>query len=63
MDIESRFKQQLLDLQKNDKKTVLMTKEEYFALIEELKAASRESASKTKRQYYILNRLHSYLFR
>ena len=56
MDSESKFKQLLLELHDNDKKTGLMTKEEYFNLMEELKVASREPGSKTRRQYYILNR-------
>lgn len=58
MDVESAFKQQLLDLKNSDKKSVLLTKEEYFNLVEELKEALKESSSKTGRQYYILSRLN-----
>ena len=34
----------------------LLTKEEYFNLIEELKVAASRDKSKTRRQYYILKR-------
>ena len=59
MDVESTYKQQLLDLKSSDKKSVLLTKEEYFNLVEELKEALKESSSKTSRQYYILSRLNA----
>ena len=53
---QDMFFQQLIE--KHSKETVktLMTKQEYFSLIEELKNASKESAKKSKRQYYILTR-------
>ena len=38
------------------KKIGLLTKEEYFNLIEELKVAASRDKSKTRRQYYILMR-------
>ena len=37
-------------------RSVLMSKEEYFSLIDELKQANNEPAKKTGRQYYILER-------
>ena len=40
-----------------DKKTALMTKETYFNLIDELKEATKDTTTKTNRQYYILKRL------
>jgi len=58
MDVESTFKQQLLELKNSDKKSVLLTKEEYFNVVEELKEAVKESSSKTGRQYYVLSRLN-----
>lgn len=58
MHVEGTFKQQLLGLKNSDKKSVLLTKEEYFNLVEELKEALKESSSKTGRQYYVLSRLN-----
>ena len=65
---EVTFRQKLTLMHSTDKKSVLMTKDEYFMLIEELKAASNESATKTNRQYYISKRYviliikHKYLY-
>ena len=52
---ETMFKQQL-GVMHSTGKNMLMSKEEYFSLIEELKQASNESGTKTNRQYYILKR-------
>jgi len=53
---EVQFTQQLTAMY-NAKKGVLMKKEEYFEIIEQLKEANlAASASKTPRQYYILKR-------
>ena len=38
------------------KKFGLITQEEYFNLVEELKVAASRDKSKTRRQYYILQR-------
>ena len=54
--IESQFKQQLTVDINPETKSVLMTKEEYFNLIEELKVANTLQTAKTNRQYYILKR-------
>jgi hypothetical protein len=51
--IENKFKQQVSAMHSKGK-SMLMSKEEYFSLIEELRQASNESGTKTNRQYYIL---------
>lgn len=56
MSIEAQFRQQLGKLCVDGKKTVLMKKDEYFQLIEEVKVADTAEI-KTGRQYYILKRL------
>jgi len=50
-----QFKQQLLDLCVLGAKTILLKKDEYLSLIEELKNAV-EVKSETPRQYYILKK-------
>jgi transposase InsO family protein len=52
---EDQFKQQLLAIYNSTKKSVLMKKDDYFSLIEELRNASKEE-SKTPRQYYIIKK-------
>ena len=52
---ETQFKHQLDAIYSAAVKTVLMKKDEYFNLIEELKEASR-AETKSRRQYYILKR-------
>ena len=52
--IENTFRAQVEQLRASDKKIGLLTKEEYFNLIEELKVAASRDKSKTRRQYYIL---------
>ena len=51
---EMDFKKQLLARHAANNKSLLITKEEYFNLIEELKRASEETEQKTNRQYYII---------
>jgi len=58
--IESQFKQQLTVDVNPETKSGLLTKEEYFNLIEELKAANALQTMKTNRQYYILKRYVSF---
>lgn len=55
-DIENTYRAQLEQLHASDKKVGLLTKEEYFSLIEELKVAASQTTTKTRRQYYILKR-------
>lgn len=57
---EDKFRQQLNLIYNAAVKTVLMTKDEYFKLIEDLKEAST-AASKNRRQYYILKRFENSL--
>ena len=55
--MEASFKKQLENLKTGEKKSLLLNKEEYFGLIEELKvAASSGDKTKTWRQYNILRR-------
>ena len=55
--IENTFREQLEQLRVSNKKSLLLSKEDYFNLIEELKvAASCGDKTKTWRQYYILKR-------
>lgn len=55
--VENTFRGQLEQLRVSNKKSLLLSKEEYFNLIEELKgAASCGDKTKTWRQYYILKR-------
>ena len=53
MDIskESQFRNMLLSLHGTNVKIGLMTKEEYFQLMQDLKEASGVTTSKTKIQY------------
>jgi hypothetical protein len=52
---ERQFKLQLNEIYNAAAKTVLIKKDDYFKLIEELKDANR-ATSKNRRQYYILSR-------
>src|ERR1043165_6264249 len=55
--MEEQFKLKLVQLHVGNKKSVLLNKDDYFNLIEEVKVASSVTASsKTWRQYYILKR-------
>src|ERR1700733_8358468 len=55
--IETQFKETLLQLHTGEKKSVLIPKEEYFTLVDEMKEAEKVTgAFKTWRQYYILKR-------
>jgi len=56
MDVESTFKQPLLELKNSG------TKEEYFNVVKELKEAVKQLSSKTGRQYYVLSRLNDITF-
>jgi hypothetical protein len=56
---ETQFMSQLI-AKYNAKKGVLMKKEEYYELIEQLKNAS-SAESKTQRQFYILRRQVVYI--
>ena len=56
MSFEAQFRQQIGKLCVDGKKTVLMKKDEYFQLIEEVKMA-HAAEIKTGRQYYILRKL------
>lgn len=52
---EDQFKKQLLAIYNSTTKSVLMKKDDYFSLIEELRNASQEE-TKTPRQYYIIKK-------
>ena len=52
---EINFRKNLEEMCKGDKKTVLITKEEYYNLVDELKTAN-SAKSKYRRQHYILAR-------
>src|ERR1700733_14542578 len=55
--IETQFKEKLLQLHTGENKFVLIPKEEYFTLVDEVKEAKKVTeTSKTWRQYYILKR-------
>ena len=55
--MEEQFKQKVAQLYASDRKTAMITKEEYFSLVDEVKEAGNVSGtSKTWRQYYILKR-------
>ena len=54
--MENTFRAQVEQLCASDKKFGLITQEEYFNLVEELKVAASRDKSKTRRQYYILQR-------
>ena len=57
MDLEVQFRQQVCDIHARDAKSVLLSKDEYYNLIEELKVAvGCGDKAKTNRQYYILKR-------
>lgn len=51
---ETAFKEQLIEIHRA-KKCLLLTKDEYFTLVEELKQASQRT-SKSRKDYYILSR-------
>ena len=53
--VEAQFKHELYKIYDASLKTVLMKKDDYFNLIEEIKLANT-AASKNRRQYYILKR-------
>ena len=55
---ELQFKHELRVIREHssDKKTMLLSKDEYFNLIQELKEASSVVTVKSNRQYYILKR-------
>ena len=54
--LECEFRRQLLtEYDAKKVNSVLMTKDEYSTLIDEMKKAS-EATSKTRREYYILSR-------
>lgn len=52
---ERRFRDQLQVMFAGSKKSVLLPKEDYFNVIEELKEAEK-TKTKSPRQYYILKR-------
>ena len=55
--IEITFREQVAALRASDKRSALISKDEYFNLIEELKAAAAcGDKTKTPKQYYILKR-------
>ena len=54
--MEETFKQQLLALKERDNRSILLSKEEYFNLVEEVKSAACIDKTKTWRQYYVLKR-------
>jgi len=55
--MEAQFKEKLVQLHTGEKKSVLIPKDEYFTLVDEVKEADKVTAtSKTWRQYYILKR-------
>ena len=55
--MEAQFKDKLGQLHAGEKKSVLIPKDEYFTLIDEVKEAEKVTGtSKTWRQYYILKR-------
>ena len=53
--MEHAFREEMLKRKSSDTKSLLMTKDEYFLLLEEVKVASH-TAKKSNRQYYILGR-------
>ena len=55
MSIEEQFKAKVHELRSNDSKSALLTKDEYFALIHEVKEA-QDAESKNRRQFYVLGR-------
>ena len=52
---EVKFKLQIQEKYNSDK-TTLMSKEDYFGIIEEIRVANADTSTKTKRQYYLLKR-------
>jgi len=54
--LEIQFKNKLDSIRANDKKTLLIGKQEYFELVQELKSAASLSTVKSSRQYYILSK-------
>jgi len=54
--VEVQFQTKLIEIYGEGKKTVLIKRDDYFKLIEDIKIA-KSASSKTKRQYYILGRL------
>ena len=53
--MEQSFREEMLKRKSSDTRSLLMTKHEYFLLLEEVKVAS-DTAKKSNRQYYILGR-------
>ena len=53
--MELAFHEEMLKRKSSDTKSLLMTKDEYFLLLEEIKVASA-TAKKSNMQYYILGR-------
>lgn len=60
--VEAQFKHQLLEKYNLTQKSVLMKKDEYFTVIDELKNAS-QAVVKTPRQYYILKEIFNFAVR
>ena len=57
LDIEVRFRLQVNDIHARDAKSVLLSKDEYYNLMEELKVSvGCVDKAKRNRQYYILKR-------
>ena len=54
--MEEQFKQKVAQLYSSDKRTVMISKDEYFSLVDEVKEAANVRTSKTWRQYHILKR-------
>ena len=55
--MEAQFKEKLVQLHTGENKSVLIPKDEYFTLVDEVKEAEKVTGtSKTWRQYYILKR-------
>lgn len=54
--MEDQFKQKIAQLHASEKKSVLISKDDYFDLVDEVKEAANVTGSKTWRQYYLLKR-------
>ena len=57
--LESQFKEQMSSLISGGGKKIILTKDEYYSLIEEVNIAGTAS-KKTDRQYYLLKRYVKY---
>lgn len=55
MSMEEQFSVKISELGTNDCKSILLTKDEYFNLINEVKEAN-EAESKNRRQFYVLGK-------